>query len=112
MHVRRQKLTQWIALQSAAATAADPHQITELQLFPLREPVSGRTYAVVRLRTRSGLTGYGECARATAAEADKARRVILGKPATSYGVTTTQTPLDGAITAAMIDITAKAAKTP
>lgn len=112
MHVRRQKLTQWIALQASAATATDPHQITEFQMFPLREPISGRTYTIVRLRSRSGLTGYGECARATAAEADKARRAVLGKPATSFGVTTTQTPLDGAITTAMIDIAAKAAKAP
>ena len=50
MHVRRQKLTQWIALQASAAAATDPHQITEFQMFPLREPVSGRTYTVVRLR--------------------------------------------------------------
>jgi galactonate dehydratase len=112
MHVRRHKLTQSIALQASAATATDPHQITEFQMFPLREPVSGRTYTVVRLRTKSGLTGYGECARASAAEADKARRAILGKPATSYGVTSTQTSLDGAITTAMIDIAAKAAKAP
>ena len=50
--------------------------------------------------------------RVTAAELDKARRAVLGQPATSFGVITTQTSLDGAITAAMIDIAARAAKTP
>jgi galactonate dehydratase len=112
MHLRRQKLTQWIALQASAATGSDPHQVTDFNVFPLREPVSKRAYTLIRLRTRSGLTGYGECAGVTAAELDKARRAVLGQPATSFGVITTQTSLDGAITAAMMDIAARAAKTP
>ena len=99
-------------MQASAATGSDPHQVTDFNVFPLREPVSKRAYTLIRLRTRSGLTGYGECAGVTAAELDKARRAVLGQPATSFGVITTQTSLDGAITAAMIDIAARAAKTP
>ncbi len=112
MHGRRQKLTAWIALQASAAVARDPHEITELRAFPLREPISQRAYTVIRLRSRSGLTGYGECALATPAQTDKARRALLGRPATSYAVTLAGTPLDGAIAAAMLDISARAAKTP
>jgi galactonate dehydratase len=67
---------------------------------------------VVRLRTRNGLTGYGECGRVTPVDVEKARRSVVGSSGTSYAVTLTHTPLDGAITTAMVDITAKAAKTP
>ena len=53
MHPRRQKLASWIALQTAtAAAASSSHAIAELRLFPLREPMSGRSYTVLRLRTR------------------------------------------------------------
>ena len=60
MNVRRQKLAGWIALQTAQATPAGAHEIAEMQTFNVREPASGRSYGVVKLRTRSGLTGWGE----------------------------------------------------
>jgi hypothetical protein len=45
------------------AAAANPqsaeHPISELRWFPVREPVSGKRYTVLRVRTRSGLTGVG-----------------------------------------------------
>ena len=43
---------------------SEQHAIAELRWFPLREPVSGNRYAVLRVKTRSGLTGWGECAQA------------------------------------------------
>src|SRR4051812_13553197 len=98
MHPRRARLTEWIALQTSAAAAASPEQVSEIKAFPLREPGSGRSYTVIRLRTRSGTSGYGECGRVTASDLDKATRAIVGRPATAFGVTTTGTPLDGAIT--------------
>ena len=48
MNVRRQKLAGWIALQAAAAAPKDNHEIAELRVWPVREPVSGRSYTVVR----------------------------------------------------------------
>jgi galactonate dehydratase len=102
-----------ISLQAAAAPASDrDHEITEMQAFPIREPVSGRSYTVLRLRTRSGLTGYGESARITAADLEKARVALKGKPATAYAVLSTGTALDGGINMALLDITAKACSTP
>jgi galactonate dehydratase len=112
MNVRRNKLAQWIALQAAAATPKDSHSITDLRTYPLREPASGRTYTVVRLSTQSGLIGWGEAGRVSAAEAERARSVVMGRPATAYAVTTTGTPLDPAINSAMLDITAKACSAP
>jgi galactonate dehydratase len=112
MHMRRHRLTESIAMQISAATPPSSHDIVQLRVFPLREPVSGRAYSVVRLRTKSGLTGHGECVRVSPADIETARKAILGRPATSYSVTLTRTPLDGAVTTAMIDITARVAQTP
>ena len=60
MNVRKQKLARRIALQTAVSAPKDNHDITELRVWSVREPASGRTYTVLRLRTKSGLTGWGE----------------------------------------------------
>src|SRR5262245_32962941 len=114
MNVRRQKLANLIALQAAAAAgrAGGNHEIAEFRASPVREPDSGRTYTIVRLKTRSGLTGYVECGRVTPADIEKARAKLTGRPATAYAVTTTGTTLDGAINMALLDISAKAAGAP
>lgn len=112
MHPRRQRLAQWIATQAAASAPRGEHDIAELRAFALREPVSGRTYTVIRLRSRDGISGYGECGRVSTANVEAARRAVVGQPATRYSVTSTGTPLDGAIATAMLDITARIARTP
>ena len=112
MNLRRQKLANWIALQTAAAVPKSSHDIAEIRLFPVREPVSGRSYTVVRLRTGSGLVGWGETGRVTPSDLTKAREAILRRPATAWAVTATGTALDPAIACAMLDITAKAASAP
>jgi len=112
MNVRRQKLAHVIALQTAAANAGKDHLVAEVQAYPLREPGSGRSYAVLRVRTRSGLTGWGECAHVTATDLDKARRALIGKPATSYAVVSSGTELDDGLNMALLDITAKACSAP
>jgi galactonate dehydratase len=112
MNIRRNKLAEWIAMQSAAAIPKDKHDITEMRTYPVREPGSGRSYTIVRLRTQSGLTGWGEAGRASGGEIEKARSRVVGKPATAHAVTSTGTPLDAAINCAMLDITAKAAAAP
>lgn len=112
MHARRHKLAQLIASQNGSAMPASAHSISDLRAFPLREPVSGRTYTVLRLRTQSGISGFGECERATPLDLQKARQHLIGKPGTAYAVSSPGTRLDGAIATAMVDITARIAKTP
>src|SRR5687768_7344676 len=112
MNIRRYKLAGWIAMQSTAAIPKDKHEVTDLRAYPVREPASGRSYTVVRLRTQSGVTGWGEAGRVSATEIEKAKSRIVGKPATAFAVTSTDTPLDAAINCAMLDITAKAASAP
>jgi len=112
MNIRRKKVTEWIAMQAAAAMPKDKHEIVEMRAYPVREPASGRSYTIVRLRTQSGLTGWGEAARVSPSDVERARSRIVGRPATAYGVTSTDTPLDGAINCAMHDITGKAVSAP
>src|SRR4051794_27248826 len=89
MNQRRQRLLQTMALQvsSRPPASADAHSIRELAPFPVREPVSGRAYTVIRLKSQSGLSGYGECGRVSAAQIEAARTVVTGRPATTWGVT-------------------------
>jgi galactonate dehydratase len=91
-------------------------QISILRGFPLREPVSGRRYTVLQLRTESGLQGYGECAAASPAELAQARRIVLGKPATAFEVIRPHLAalpaLQAAVNMALLDIVGKLAKAP
>lgn len=90
--------------------------ITALDAWMLREPVSRRGYCVVRLKTKSGLAGFGECGEVSAAEINTARRVVIGRPATSYEAVRIQ--LGGApraqagINMAMLDLVGKFTKVP
>ena len=115
MNARRQKLHTWIALQSSAAAAgaaAGEHPISEIAAYALREPSSGRKYTVVRVRTRSGLTGYGESGTLQAGDIRQSAQHADGKPATAYQVLRSGTSLDGGINMALLDITAKACSAP
>ena len=49
--------------------------------FPVREPVSKRAYTCLRLRTRSGTLGYGECSRLSPVDLTVLRGAIQGKEA-------------------------------
>lgn len=108
---RRQKLQHVIALQTQAVVARD-HPIAALDAYPVREPVSGRAWTVIRVRSATGLAGWGEAPRVSPADIAKARAAILHRPATAFAALATNTPLDGAINTALHDIAAKAAKAP
>lgn len=45
------------APQAAVATKPAELDIAEIRHFPVREPVSGNRYSLLRSKTRSGLTG-------------------------------------------------------
>lgn len=108
-----------LAFQAAApsrSTVDSGLQIRDLSVHPLREPVSGRTYTVVRLETKSGTIGYGECARPDPEEVARARRLVLGHPATAYEVARRNLAswpgLMAAVNMAMLDIVGKAVNAP
>ena len=90
--------------------------ITALDTWMLREPVSRRGYCVLRLRTKSGLAGFGECGEVSVAEIETARRVVTGRPATSYEAVRVQLAAapraQAGINMAMLDLVGKFTKAP
>ncbi|MGI8988028.1 MAG: mandelate racemase/muconate lactonizing enzyme family protein [Bryobacteraceae bacterium] len=87
-------------------------EISEVSAFPVREPVSKKAYTVVRVRTKSGLTGYGECARGSSEELARARQVLIGRPASAYTAARQLGAVSGAVDVALLDILAQSCKAP
>lgn len=108
---RRARLKGIIAAQVAAAVPDSRLEITEIRLFPVREPVSHRSYSIVRVRTRGGLTGFGEGLPVADSQFSRTQQYWIGKPATSY-TGGPPLPLSGAIDMALFDIIGKAANAP
>ena len=112
-HARRMRLIAGFAPQAAAATSQPTEQpISEMRWFPVREPVSGKRYTILRVRTRSGLTGWGECADAPEQDAKALEKEWLGRSATLYAAIDRSSPLSGALDMAMLDILGKASWAP
>jgi galactonate dehydratase len=117
IHLRRARLLP--VLQAPAIVAggsASDMEIREAVAWNLREPGSGRVYTILGIRTRSGITGYGECTALSRAEFEGARKLISGRPATAFEVTA---PLlaefptaRAALNIAMLDAVGKAARVP
>lgn len=101
---------------SLAAASDSELAIGELSAHPVREPVSRRAYTVVRVRTKSGLTGYGECARAADGDLAGARQAVMGRAATSYEVLRRDLApwpgLSAAVNMALLDILGQSVNAP
>ena len=110
---RPARLSAGFAPQSAAAVS-NPQalDITGFRHFPVREPVSGNRYSLLRVMTRSGLTGWGECRSVTSDDLHNLEAAWLGKPAHNYAAIDTSTPAGGALDMALLDILGKACHAP
>jgi len=91
-------------------------EMVALDAFPLREPVSRRAYTCLRLRTRSGAAGYGECSRISPADLTALRAAIPGREASSFqsirrGLTVSLSTL-AALDMAMLDLLGKHTRAP
>jgi len=87
-----------------------------LDPFPVREPVSKRAYTCLRLRTRSGALGFGECSRLSPVELTALTAAIQGKEASSFesirrGLTVSPSALAG-LDMAMLDLVGKFTNAP
>lgn len=109
---RRARLTTTFAPQVTAAARPSALDITEFRHYALSEPVSRNQYVLLRVKTRSGLTGWGEYSAATAAEVKALEAAWLGRPAHTYAAIGTSTPCGGALDMALLDILGKAAGAP
>jgi galactonate dehydratase len=110
---RRARLGVGFAPQAAAATpVTGEHAVAEMRWFPVREPASGNRYTMLRVKTRSGLTGWGECAQVAEQDAKALEKDWVGKPATLYAAIDRNSPLAGALDVALLDILGKACRAP
>src|SRR5438309_627538 len=110
---RRSRLGVGFAPQAALAKPdAGEHIVEEMRWFPVREPVSGNGYTVLRVKTRSGLIGWGECARAADHDAKAFEKGWIGRSATLYAAIDLSSPLAGALDMALLDILGKACRAP
>jgi galactonate dehydratase len=109
---RRARLLAGFAPQTAAATKPDALDITEIRHFLIREPVSGSRYSLLRLKSRSGLTGWGECRYDPNADIKAVESAWIGRPANAYATIPPTTPFRAALEMALLDILGRAANAP
>ncbi len=89
--------------------------IDRLDAFVVREPGSRRQYSLVKLRTREGVTGWGESPPLTAGDVESARSMAVGQPVHRYEVLRTRLenhPGQAAVNMACLDAVGKMAKAP
>jgi galactonate dehydratase len=98
--------------QTAAAAKSSALDIAELRHFPVREPVSGNRYALLRVKTHSGLTGWGECASISSDDVKALQSEWMGKAAHTYSAITLLTPCAAALDMALLDILGQACNAP
>jgi len=110
---RRERLRIRMAPQAAEAMARpDALAIAEIRHFPIVEPVSGNRYSLLKITTRSGLIGWGECGHDPNADLKALQSAWVGRPANAYATIAPSTPFRAALDIAMLDILGKAANTP
>src|SRR5947209_3988726 len=108
---RRMRLSAAFMPQAATSDAGE-HTVAEMRWFPVREPVSGARYTFLRVKTRSGLTGWGECGQAAEQDAKALEKDWMGRSATLYAAIDLSSPVAGALDMALLDILGKACRTP
>jgi galactonate dehydratase len=91
-------------------------EMVAIDAFPLREPVSKRAYTCLRVLTRSGAAGYGECSRISPSDLVRLRAAIQGKEASGFesirrGLTASSAALAG-LDMAMLDLVGKFTNAP
>lgn len=117
IQARRARLAAFAPQAAIPARPSPQLEIASLRDHRLREPVSGRTYTVLRLETRSGLAGYGECAEITPRDLATVLEAVRGKPATQFATVKYQLKnapagLMAALNMAMLDVVGHSVNAP
>jgi galactonate dehydratase len=118
MLARRARLAAFATTQTLTAAAASPQLgISALTAYPVREPVSKRSYTIIKLQTRGGLMGYGECPGTTGPELARVLESVRGMEVTRFETVRQQLKnapagLMAALNMAMLDAAGRALKAP
>jgi galactonate dehydratase len=119
-HARARRVRLAEAVQARGAlpqtSGARPLEIAGVDLYTAREPVSRRAYTLLRVRTRSGLAGWGECGAAGSGELSDLRRALIGREASAYEAIPLElgaaAPLAGGVDMALLDLVGKHCSAP
>jgi hypothetical protein len=110
---RRERLSRGFAQRAAAAVSGSAElDIAEIRHFPVREPASGNRYSLLSVKTRSELTGWGECGAISGEELKELESAWKGRPASRYAAIDASTPAAGALDRVLLDILGKACRAP
>jgi len=118
IEARRARLMAFAPPQAALPAMPNPQlEIVSLRDYRLREPVSGRAYAVLRIETRSGLEGFGECGEITPRDLAGVQEAVRGHEATQFEtirhrLKNAPVGLMAALNMAMLDVTGRFANAP
>ena len=116
--VRRARLTPFLAAQAGAAARPSSGALTiaNCRAYVLREPVSRREYALLKVETSGGIAGWGETLSISAGELAAASAILRGRQATEYvPLHTALAPLpnmQAAVNMALLDIVGRATNAP
>jgi galactonate dehydratase len=99
-----------VASQTAAETiATGPDPVAEVRAYQTAEgPV------VLKVRTQSGIVGYGECNHLSSAELASTRQAVVGRAPSAYQALNSIAPssVRGGLNIALLDIVGKSTKAP
>ena len=114
---RRARLSALVAAQAAVASpGAGALAIANCRAYAVREPVSGRAYAILKIETSGGLAGWGETRSIAAADVTRAAAILRGRQATEFVPLHAQLAalpnIQAAANMALLDIVGQAAKAP
>lgn len=114
---RRARLSALVAAQAAVASpGAGALALADCRAYAVREPVSGRAYAILKIETASGFAGWGETRSIAAADLTRAAAILRGRQATEFAPLHAQLAalpnIQAAANMALLDIVGQAAKAP
>ena len=114
---RRARLAPLLAAQAGTAGAGGGAlAIANCRAYAVREPVSGREYAVLKIETAAGISGWGETRSIAAGDLQRAAAVLRGRQATGFqplGAQLSAMPnVQAAANMALLDILGQFAKAP
>jgi galactonate dehydratase len=113
--VERRKALLALGRREASAAGSDgTHAISEVRAFAVPQSGTASSYVVLQVRTRSGLTGYGECKDLSGPDLKATREAAVGRAASAYETLRPLVPpnAQAAIDMALLDILGKATKAP
>src|SRR5450759_1959492 len=85
-HLRMARLSAMLAAQvGEPAPGLGALSIANCKAYAVREPVSGREYAILRIETAGGIVGWGETHSIASSELARAAAVLRGRQATEFG---------------------------